>query len=102
MWNHARLRLTLTFAILVISASPSFIPAYNSLALSLAEKGWYDDALEVLRAALRIAPEDESVKDNIDYIQSLKDDDDGNKGLVLLFLIMELIRNRKENISEQD
>ncbi len=86
----------------VIGASPGFIPAYNSLALSLAEKGWYDDALEVLRAAQQIAPNDESVKDNMDYIQSLKDDDDGNKGIALLSLIMQLLKNRKGNLPEQD
>jgi len=32
----------------------------------LAEKGWYDEALDVLRIALEYAPEDESIKDNID------------------------------------
>ena len=86
----------------VIAASPAFIPAYNSLALSLAEKGWYDDALDVLRAALQIAPEDESLKDNMDYIQSLKDDDDGNKGIVLLALIMQMLQNRKGKGPEPD
>ncbi|MGB2690925.1 MAG: hypothetical protein WBC96_00375, partial [Thermodesulfobacteriota bacterium] len=69
---------------------------------SLAEKGWYDDALEVLRAALQIAPEDESVKDNMDYIQSLKDDDDGNKGMVLLALIIMMLKNRKGDLPEPD
>jgi len=86
----------------VIGASPGFIPAYNSLALSLAEKGWYDDALEVLRTALQIAPEDESVQDNMDYIQSLKDDDDGNKGIMFLALIIQLIKYKKGNASEQE
>ena len=83
-------------------ASPGFIPAYNSLALSLAEKGWFDDALDVLRTALQISPEDESVKDNMDYIQSLKDDDDDNKVIILLFFIMQLMKKRKENLTEPD
>jgi tetratricopeptide (TPR) repeat protein len=80
----------------IISVYPDFIPAYNSLALSLAEKGWYDDALDVLKTALQIAPDDESVKDNIDYIQSLKDDEDGFKG-IMLYIILQLLK-RKQSI----
>jgi len=80
----------------VITMSPEFIPAYNALALSLAEKGWYDEALEVLRAALQIAPEDESVMDSMDYIQSLKEDDDGPKGIILLSIIQGLLKNREK------
>ena len=79
----------------VISLSPEFIPAYNALALSLAEKGWYDEALDVLRTALQISPDDETIKDNMDYIQSLKEDDDGAKGVILLGLILQLLK-RKE------
>jgi tetratricopeptide (TPR) repeat protein len=82
----------------VISLSPEFIPAYNALALSLAEKGWYDEALDVLRAALSISPDDESVKDNMDYIQSLKEDDDGAKGVILMGLILQLMK--KKELSE--
>ena len=80
----------------VISSSPEFIPAYNALAISLAEKGWYDEALEVLRTALQIAPEDESLQDNLDYIQSLKDDDDGAKGIILLSIILKLLKHRSD------
>ena len=72
--------------------------AYNALALSLAEKGWYDEALDVLRAALSISPDDESVKDNMDYIQSLKEDDDGAKGVILMSLILQLMK--KKELSE--
>jgi superkiller protein 3 len=79
----------------IINAYPGFIPAYNSLAVSLAEKGWYDEALEVLRKALEIAPEDKSIKDNIDYIQSLKDDEDGFKGMLLLTLILQFLKKRQ-------
>jgi tetratricopeptide (TPR) repeat protein len=79
----------------IITLSPEFIPAYNALALSLAEKGWYDEALDVLRTALKISPDDETVKDNMDYIQSLKEDDDGAKGVILLSLILQLLK-RKE------
>ena len=80
----------------VITMAPEFIPAYNALALSLAEKGWYDEALEVLRAALQISPEDESVRDNMDYIQSLKEDDDGPKGIIFLSIILGILRNREK------
>lgn len=75
---------------------PDFIPAYNSLALSYAEKGWYEEALEVLRTALLIVPNDQSVKDNIDYIQSLKDDDDdGYKGIILFSIILKLLKKHQ-------
>ena len=80
----------------ILGAYPDFIPAYNSLAMSLAEKGWYDEALEVLRTALGIAPNDESLTESINYIDSLKNDDDGNKGLMLLSLILKVIRRNQE------
>ena len=64
--------------------------------MSYAEKGWYDEALEVLRTALLIAPNDQSVKDNIDYIQSLKDDDDdGYKGIILFSIILKLLKKHQ-------
>jgi tetratricopeptide (TPR) repeat protein len=79
----------------ILGTYPDFIPAYNSLAMSLAEKGWYDEALEVLRTALRIAPNDESLTESINYIDSLKNDDDGNKGLMLLSLILNVIKRKQ-------
>jgi tetratricopeptide (TPR) repeat protein len=79
----------------IISACPDFVPAYNSLAFSMAEKGWYDEALEVLRTALQIAPEDESIRDSMDYIQSLKDDEDGFKGIMLFSLLLQIL-NKKQ------
>ena len=36
----------------IIALSPEFIPAYNALALSLAEKGLYDESLDLLMTAL--------------------------------------------------
>ncbi|HSG30555.1 MAG TPA: tetratricopeptide repeat protein, partial [Thermodesulfobacteriota bacterium] len=71
----------------IIEKSPAFIPAYNSLALSYAEKGWYDEALETLREALEIAPDDESVKENIDYIEGLKDNEDGLRSFIMYLLL---------------
>lgn len=79
----------------ILVTYPDFIPAYNSLAMSLAEKGWYDEALEVLRTALRISPNDESLTESINYIDSLKNDDDGNKGLMLLSLILSVIKRKQ-------
>ena len=79
----------------IIELFPDFIPAYNSLAISLAEKGWFDEALNVLRSALEIAPHDESLMENISYIESLKNDDDGAKGIVLLSIISQIIRKDK-------
>jgi tetratricopeptide (TPR) repeat protein len=79
----------------ILGTYPDFIPAYNSLAMSLAEKGWFDEALDVLRTALRIAPNDESLTESIDYIDSLKNDDDGNKGLILLSLIFHLMKRKQ-------
>ncbi len=71
----------------IIDKTPGFIPAYNSLAISYAEKGWYDEALETLRTALEIDPDDESVKENIDYIQGLKDSEDGLKSFIMYLLL---------------
>lgn len=79
----------------ILVTYPDFIPAYNSLAMSFAEKGWYDEALEVLRTGLRISPNDESLTESINYIDSLKDDNDGNKGMMLLGLILNLIRRKQ-------
>ena len=79
----------------ILVTYPDFIPAYNSLAMSFAEKGWYDEALELLRTALRISPNDESLTESINYIDSLKNDDDGNKGLMLLSLILTLIKRKQ-------
>lgn len=77
----------------LIESHQDFVPAYNSLALSLAEKGWYDEALEVLRNALAIAPDDKSIKDSMDYIQSLSDDEYGFKAIVLTALL-HVLRSR--------
>lgn len=79
----------------IINAYPYFVPAYNSLAFSMAEKGWYDEALDVLKSALKIAPEDESIKENIEYIQSLKDDEDGFKGVLLSTLILLTLKRKQ-------
>lgn len=79
----------------IIRVFPDFIPAYNSLALSLAEKGWYDEALDVLRSALKIAPHDKSLIDNMDYIDSLMNDKDGNRGAMLLSIMLQMIKKRK-------
>ncbi|MGH7901636.1 MAG: tetratricopeptide repeat protein, partial [Thermodesulfobacteriota bacterium] len=79
----------------IIELFPDFIPAYNSLAISLAEKGWFDEALNVLRKALEIAPHDESLLENMSYIESLKNDDDGAKGIVLLSILSQVIRRNK-------
>lgn len=84
----------------VISISPEFIAAYNSLAASYAEKGWYDEAIEVLRQAQIIAPDDDSIKDNIDYIESLKDND-GKNNTALLSIILEIINNRNSRIAKK-
>jgi tetratricopeptide (TPR) repeat protein len=81
----------------IISLCPDFVAAYNSLAFSMVEKGWYDEALEVLRMAQEVAPEDESIKENIDYIQSLKDDEDGFKGLALFSVILRAL-NKKQTL----
>ena len=76
----------------IIDKNPAFIPAYNSLAISYAEKGWYDEALETLRGALEIDPNDESVKENIDYIQGLKDSEDGLKSFIMYLLLKNKLR----------
>lgn len=72
---------------IIINDNPGFIHAYNSLAMSYAENGWYDEALDTLRQALEIDPSDETVKENIDYIESLKDDEDGLKSLIFYLLL---------------
>lgn len=77
----------------IINASPDFVPAYNSLALSLVEKGWYDEALDVLKTALEFAPDDESIKEHIEYIQSLKDDEGGFKGLIL-YIVLQILKGK--------
>src|SRR3972149_6027643 len=78
----------------ILRSCPDFLPAYNSLALSLAEKGWYDEALDVLRVALECAPEDESIKDSIDYIQSLRDDENGFKGILTYCIINQILKRK--------
>lgn len=83
----------------ILGNYPDFVPAYNSLAMSLAEKGWYDEALDVLRTALKIAPDDESLTESINYIDSLKNDEDGNKGMMLLSLIIHLFK-RKHSVKK--
>lgn len=82
----------------LVNTNPEFIPGYNSLALSFAEKGWYDEALETLRTAQSIDPDDQSVKDSIDYIESLIEDD-GNKALLFFVLIMQLFSRDKASNS---
>ncbi|MFQ5786922.1 MAG: tetratricopeptide repeat protein [Thermodesulfobacteriota bacterium] len=79
----------------IIGFFPDFIPAYNSLALSLAEKGWFDEALDVLRSGLKIAPHDESLIDNFNYIESLMNDEDGNRGMILLSIMLQIIKRRQ-------
>lgn len=83
----------------VIKIKPDFITAYSSLAASYTEKGWYDEAIDVLREAQMIAPEDESIKDNIDYIESLRDEN-GKNSLVFLSIITDIIE-KKKNKKEQ-
>ena len=81
----------------VIGFDPEFIPSYNALAFSYAEKGWYSEALDVLREAQKIAPDDQSVKDNMDYIESMIDEDK-SKMLALLFMLI----NLKKNITQKN
>jgi len=71
----------------IINSNPNFIPSYNALALSFAEKGWYKEALEVLKDAQKISPEDQTIKDSIDYIDSLIDDSNNNKMLLVWALL---------------
>jgi len=79
----------------IIGFFPDFIPAYNSLGLSLAEKGWYDEALDVVRSGLKIAPFDESLINSINYIESLRNDGDGNRGMILLSIMLQIIKKRE-------
>jgi len=79
----------------IIGFDPGFIPSYNSLAFSYAEKGWYSEAIDVLKEAQRIAPDDQSVKDNIDYIESMIDD--GGNSLILLKILIEICKLRQRH-----
>ena len=79
----------------IINCNMGFIPSYNALAISYAEKGWYKEALDILREAQKIAPEDQTVKDNIDYIQSLIDD--GNNSFILLNMLIEICKLRQRH-----
>ena len=79
----------------IIDFEHDFIPSYNALAISYAEKGWYTEAMDILREANKIDPEDETVKDNLDYIESLIDDDK-NKLLVLFLMLTEICRIRQD------
>lgn len=79
----------------IIKARPDFVPAYNSLAMSLTEKCWYDEALDVLRTALEFSPEDKLIKDNIEYVQSLKDNEDGFKGVMMLSFVIQILKKRQ-------
>jgi len=72
----------------IINLNPEFIPSYNALAFSFAEKGWYKEALEVLKNAQRISPDDQTIKDNIDYIESLIDS--GNKIVMLIYILLKI------------
>ena len=81
----------------VLGFDPEFIPSYNALALSYAEKGWYSEALDILREAHKISPDDQSVKDNMDYIESMIDDDK-NKLLVLFLMLLTI----KSKFSDRD
>ena len=83
----------------IINNDPDFIPSYNALAISYAEKGWYKEALDILREAQAIAPEDQTVKDNIDYIQSLIDD--GSNSFILLNMLIEICR-LKQRLKDQN
>ena len=85
----------------IIRTNPSFIPGYNALAFSYAEKGWYNEALEVLRDAEKIAPEDESIKENIDYINSLIDED-GNKLLFLFNFLLKIYKEKTKTLSPKE
>lgn len=85
----------------VIGFDPEFIPSYNSLAFSYAEKGWYPEALEVLREAREIAPDDQSLKDNIDYIESMIDND-RNKLLALIFMLLDIRKNYSDKNSSNN
>ena len=82
----------------IIGFDPEFIPSYNSLAFSYAEKGWYSEALDVLREAQKIAPEDQSVRDNMDYIESMIDD--GSNSLILLKILIEICKLRQRHESQ--
>ncbi len=77
----------------IICLDSEFIPSYNALALSYAERGWYSEAIDVLREAQRIAPDDQSVKDNMDYIESLIDD--GSNSLIILKILIEICKLRQ-------
>jgi len=79
----------------IIEFDHEFIPSYNSLAFTYAEKGWYSEAIDVLREAQRIAPDDQSVKDNIDYIESMIDD--GSNSLILLKILIEICKLRQRH-----
>jgi len=85
----------------VIGFDPEFIPSYNSLAFSYAEKGWYSEALVVLREAQKIAPDDQSVSDNMDYIESMIDDDK-NKLLVLFFMLLKIKKDTSKKNNGTD
>lgn len=86
----------------IINLNPDFIPGYNALAFSFAEKGWYDDALEILKQAQSIAPDDESIKDNINYIESLIDNGDDNKVLILLSILFQIYKNKTQQLKPND
>lgn len=84
----------------LLNSNPDFIPAYNALAFSFAEKGWYGEALDTLRMAQTIDPNDQTIKDSIEYIESLLDDD-GGKALIFLALLMEIYaRNRNHTYNQ--
>ena len=82
----------------IIGFDPEFIPSYNSLAFSYAEKGWYSEAIDVLKEAQRIAPDDQSVRDNMDYIESMIDD--GSNSLILLKILIEICKLRQRHESQ--
>ncbi len=87
----------------IISLDPEFIPSYNALAFSFAEKGWYKEALEVLKDAQRISPEDQMIKDSIDYIESLIDN--GNKTVMLIYILLKIhadgLKKRRDQWTEK-
>ena len=84
----------------IIGFDPEFIPSYNSLAFAYAEKGWYSEALDVLREAQKIAPEDQSVRNNMDYIESMIDED-RNKFLVLFFMLLKIKTKNSDRSSDK-
>ena len=85
----------------IINQNPDFIPPYNALAFSFAEKGWYKEALDVLRDAQRIAPDDQTIKDNIDYIESLIDDDN-NKTVMLICALLKIYSDKLNKYSNDN